>query len=137
MTTSVRIVALTRLQDTEQTISLVLALSFSWYDPFLSWDPEQFGGIKSLALDQSKAGLWTPEAYQLHSPSNTGSLKDLPTHWRLNHTGHASFRTTGDLTASCDLDLTYFPFDTQSCVFQIGVLDYTDDELILGKCLHI
>ncbi|XP_005094716.1 neuronal acetylcholine receptor subunit beta-3-like [Aplysia californica] len=118
---STRLLSVTGVDEPRQLATIVCAVRYSWCDPFLTWDPVDYGGIDVMFLGQDD--IWTPDMYQLHSPDGRGVLKELPTHHMILPSGQVTFRSAGSFTTFCNLDMTYFPYDRQNCLFKFGVLD--------------
>ncbi|XP_035824760.1 acetylcholine receptor subunit alpha-like [Aplysia californica] len=118
---STRLLSVTGVDEPRQLVTIVCAVRYSWFDPFLTWDPAEYGGIDVMYLEQDN--IWTPDMYQLHSPDGRGVLTELPTHHITLPSGKVTYRSTGTFTTFCNLDMTYFPYDQQTCLFKFGVLD--------------
>ncbi|XP_052251750.1 neuronal acetylcholine receptor subunit alpha-9-like [Dreissena polymorpha] len=87
-------------------------LLLQWFDDFLKWEPEDYGELDHFTLPQND--VWKPDVAL-----------------------HNSFRAFTGLGSSnlfileetCDVDITYFPFDTQECPFKFSAWSYSKEEV--------
>ena len=50
----------------------------------------------------------------------------------VRYTGHCSWLPPAILYSSCEVDMTYFPFDVQTCPLKFGSWSYTKSKLELS-----
>lgn len=74
--------------------------------------------------------IWSPEVY-VESGDNSVILFTLPTQHSVRSDGRVTFTSVGNVQSPCSLDLTYFPYDKQTCKFSFSVLDSTLKEINL------
>ncbi|CAG5136341.1 unnamed protein product [Candidula unifasciata] len=67
--------------------------------------------------------IWAPTVYIEESQAKGPTLFNLPTTHLVLPDGTVTFGSSGVLETSCSLDMTYFPYDYQSCKFGFGILD--------------
>ncbi|XP_046583765.1 neuronal acetylcholine receptor subunit alpha-10-like isoform X2 [Haliotis rubra] len=109
------------LDEPKQILTLNAWLRLNWYDCQLKWNATEFGGISSLSLPFST--VWTPDItlYDNAAEELVG-LKDYrPV---INSDGSASYNFPTIITSLCKVDVTYFPFDTQTCALKFGSWAY-------------
>ncbi|XP_005104100.2 acetylcholine receptor subunit beta-like 1 [Aplysia californica] len=71
--------------------------------------------------------VWTPDivvAGQHH-------LRKLPSQYLVLPSGQVNFAALGELKASCNLDMTYFPYDRQTCRFDMAALESSKKDINL------
>jgi len=101
----------------EEKIRLNVELDLYWKDQFLTWNPDDFGGVSSLNIDPNE--IWTPDI-ELY---NSGAFPEI---WTKNSESTVNFQGNVFLsipvliTFSCFLNLDNFPFDTQTCNMEFG-----------------
>ncbi|KAH7675967.1 Protein ACR-9, partial [Aphelenchoides avenae] len=111
----------------DQTITLVLWLHFSWTDYSMIWDPNQYGGISQI---QSAADmLWKPDVLLFNSADNFDSRFDV--NFIVKHDGTVQQVPPAIVKCSCNVDITWFPFDEQICLLNFGSWTYTGNLLNL------
>lgn len=75
--------------------------------------------------------IWAPSIYIEESQSKGPTLFNLPTTHLVLPDGSVTFGSTGVLETTCSLDMTYFPYDYQSCKFGFGILDSSRRDVTL------
>ncbi|XP_067665507.1 neuronal acetylcholine receptor subunit alpha-10-like [Haliotis asinina] len=109
------------LDEPKQILTLNAWLRLNWYDCQLKWNATEYGGISSLSLPYNT--VWTPDItlYDNAAEELVG-LKDYrPV---INSDGSASYNFPTIITSLCKVDVTYFPFDTQTCALKFGSWAY-------------
>lgn len=104
----------TLLDDAKETLDGQLAALFRWNDPFLRWDPAQYGGIEILAMtDTSK--VWVPNIMIDNMVENFADSP--PSDYGLNvyPDGTVSLNMPISFSVICRLNVADFPFDKQNC----------------------
>ena len=107
----------------EETITLNIWQRIYWKDHQLTWTP-QYSNLTFISLDPS--GIWTPDLELL----NAASLPEIYTlkgGLYLYSDGSIIYSRATILKFSCPLELSRFPFDTQSCTMNLSSWVYTDD----------
>lgn len=96
----------------------------AWNNPFLTWNSSNFGGIKTINVHQSK--LWKPDIFLYNNvdDSDDGALDRFKTKLVLSSNGDIMWMAPKILTSSCKFDVTYFPFDKQTCKMKFGSWTY-------------
>ncbi|KAH3747635.1 neuronal acetylcholine receptor subunit alpha-5-like [Dreissena polymorpha] len=113
--------------EQEENMKISGFLSIDWTDEFLQWNPEDYGGIDVLELPQND--VWRPDV-ALHNSFRTFSgLGSSNLLLRVHYDGLVVWSPYQILEATCDVDITYFPFDTQECPFKFSAWSYFADEV--------
>ncbi|XP_014680325.1 PREDICTED: acetylcholine receptor subunit alpha-type acr-16-like, partial [Priapulus caudatus] len=117
---------LTRLSNVDiraQEISIQGWPKMTWIDPSLAWDPEDYGGIKSIAVCPHK--IWKPDVrlYNSADPSDGIALHENAV---VTSDGTVLWIPQAVLTAGCVFNLT----DTEhSCFFTFGSWVYNGEQM--------
>lgn len=102
------------LQDFDEVaekFSVYGLLWMTWTDQIITWNPAEFGGLHSAIFKLSD--VWYPKLVLIKPYSK---LKDLGDDWmivRIFSSGYTSFVPGAVFEATCSVDVTYYPFDTQ------------------------
>ncbi|CAH1790534.1 unnamed protein product [Owenia fusiformis] len=102
-------------------LNLIQIVDLKWDDIQLTWNPDDFDGVKTLRVPVSK--IWRPDVVLYNSAAeeykmtfeanvvvyNTGMIYWIP---------HAMVKTY------CQLDMSRFPFDEQKCELKFGSWTY-------------
>ncbi|XP_060074454.1 neuronal acetylcholine receptor subunit alpha-3-like [Ylistrum balloti] len=94
-----------------------------WHDFQLEWNPDDYGGIVSTVFPQSS--LWKPDLlllnpYEKVEPAGFDDLKII-----VNYNGSVYWSPANVYEVTCPADVTYYPFDQQTCALYFGVYMYT------------
>ncbi|CAL1537727.1 unnamed protein product, partial [Lymnaea stagnalis] len=117
------------IDDVKQRISVLAVVSVQWSDKNLIWDPTDYGGMDRMYFSEDH--IWAPTIYIVESQTKGPTLFNLPTTHLVLPDGSVNFGSSGILETSCTLDMTYFPYDYQSCKFGFGVLDSSRRDISL------
>ena len=92
-----------------------------WQDTRLTWDPEQFGGVKELQVHPNT--IWKPDVTAYNSADGRHQFSDFmgsQVMAMLYSDGKCKWVPQVQFTTSCSMKSYYFPFDLQQCVLKIG-----------------
>ncbi|KAK3102534.1 hypothetical protein FSP39_012029 [Pinctada imbricata] len=117
------------LDEKSGTLTCVGGPYFNWDDPRLTWNPTDYGDLTSITFSTSQ--IWYPELYLLNPASKMEPIGDSSFFLRSNANGTVWRYLSSIIKTSCDVDMTYFPFDTQICRIKLTAWGYNDDELYL------
>ncbi|XP_048754339.1 neuronal acetylcholine receptor subunit alpha-10-like isoform X2 [Ostrea edulis] len=121
------------LNEREQTLKIKIWVRESWTDCGLSWTPATYGGLTSLSVSRGK--VWTPDITLFESVTEG---EDIPgrNFYRiaLYSDGTAKSYIPAVVVISCSVDVTYFPYDTQTCTLKLGSWIYNGFDIdVLAK----
>ncbi|CAG5120568.1 unnamed protein product [Candidula unifasciata] len=100
------------LDEVLQSISMSSAITLTWRDPKVRWDPREFEGIMSIKLPSSY--FWLPTLIIPETTVEEGAPL-IPDAVDVTFQGDIQVMMPTITTTLCNLDLTYFPFDDQNC----------------------
>ncbi|KAK6185984.1 hypothetical protein SNE40_008106 [Patella caerulea] len=83
----------------------------SWTDDLLKWNPDDYGGILEITVQQKE--IWFPDLYAancIHGYQKFGA-DDLRLY--VNYSGAVDWEPTFSLSTSCAVDVSLFPVDSQ------------------------
>ena len=101
------------LNELTGQLTTTLGLSLFWNDSQLTWDPTLFGGLSSIDIESSK--VWTPDIMLANAGRKLEILGEERSKLFVFHNGSVSWVIMDVMYTVCDVDVTYFPFDTQVC----------------------
>lgn len=90
----------------------------------MEWNPEDFGGMDRITLDQTE--IWTPN---VRASSAGYWALDRDVHLKVASDGTVNWWPWGIFKADCDIDLRDFPFDRQVCDMYVGAWEYSRSEV--------
>ncbi|XP_063977284.1 neuronal acetylcholine receptor subunit alpha-5-like isoform X2 [Diachasmimorpha longicaudata] len=100
-------------------------LFIEWDDPFLTWNPEDHGGIKDLYVRSRE--VWTPEVFFIDPHGQTSGLPE--TSCKLKNTGHLGCIPSIQYSVPCVSDYTRWPWDVHNCTMILGFWAYTSEQI--------
>ncbi|GFN84029.1 neuronal acetylcholine receptor subunit alpha-3 [Plakobranchus ocellatus] len=101
------------LDETGQVLYTYAKLYVQWSDEVLAWNRSDYSGIENFLWPQSD--VWLPDLIISNSVEKEEAMgyKDMPV--RIHYDGIVEWNPSSIFQTSCDLDVTYYPFDTQVC----------------------
>uniref|UniRef100_A0A452G6L1 Neurotransmitter-gated ion-channel ligand-binding domain-containing protein n=1 Tax=Capra hircus TaxID=9925 RepID=A0A452G6L1_CAPHI len=105
-----------------------LWLNMIWYNPFITWNAKECGGIRKLGMVTKN--LWLPDIFQISSLRSYQTPPVLMAY--VNSNGHIKYSKPMRVTSICNLDIFYFPFDEQNCTLTFSSFIYTVEKMVLG-----
>ncbi|KAK3739065.1 hypothetical protein RRG08_025154 [Elysia crispata] len=101
------------LDEKSQELGTSFIVEAFWYDDWLAWDPSQYGNISDFLYPQSN--VWLPDLIIENSEESQRQLGYKMNMVRVNNLGFIHWKPSQVIKTACDIDVTYYPFDTQSC----------------------
>lgn len=110
------------LDSTEEVLSLHSWRFASWTDNRLKWKPDTYGDLDEIEI--SGNDIWTPTFRIVNSADADNDIDNFDFHsCYLTHAGVVSCVSRSSLLLYCDIKLSDFPYDTQTCNLVYAVLD--------------
>lgn len=117
-------------EETSETISIIAAIELKWKDGGIFWQPVNYGNKRRLKLKQGN--IWTPPIMLLNSIDELRPFEgDYEFMATLQWNGTVAWGPGGVLNAKCTVDISKFPFDTQTCVLRFGTWGLGTEDVIL------
>lgn len=114
--------------EKNQVITLVLWTQYTWNDYKMHWDPKEYGNITNIQLPNDF--LWKPDILLFNSADEHFDAS-FPVNFVVSHNGNVLLAPPGIVKVSCELSMTWFPFDEQMCFIKYGSWTYTGSKLDL------
>ncbi|KAK7471777.1 hypothetical protein BaRGS_00035599, partial [Batillaria attramentaria] len=104
-----------------------------WRDEFLQWDPSSEQGIEQLIFRAED--VWLPDISVVNSLKGMFVSHDQGHSYRVpvNSEGYTRWVPPDNFAVSCDVDITFFPFDEQVCSLMFKSWHYRISEMTLVK----
>ncbi|KAJ7989203.1 hypothetical protein DPEC_G00317070 [Dallia pectoralis] len=126
----VQIESLDTISEVDMDFTMTLYLRHYWKDERLSFPSSN---NQSMTFDSRLAKkIWVPDMFFVHSKRSF--IHDTTTDnvmLRVYPDGNVLYSMRVTVTAMCNMDLSRFPLDTQTCSLEIESYAYTDDDLML------
>ncbi|XP_032221046.1 acetylcholine receptor subunit alpha-like [Nematostella vectensis] len=129
VTFGMELVQLVQVQDRHQMITTNVWVRQMWKNELLTWDPSKYKGITRVRLDASQ--VWIPDIVLYNSADNdfSGGTEKFKTPIIVDYTGQTSWFCPASFTSTCKIDVTYFPFDVQTCAMKFGSWTFEEIDL--------
>ncbi|XP_052213861.1 acetylcholine receptor subunit beta-type unc-29-like isoform X1 [Dreissena polymorpha] len=88
-----------------------------WYDGRLQWKPSVYDDTNFVHALETE--IWKPELIVTNAQNNMGLISDNHLIYRINSTGTVSWEPLLSTATDCSIDVTYFPFDNQTCIIEL------------------
>ncbi|KAL3864258.1 hypothetical protein ACJMK2_005977 [Sinanodonta woodiana] len=104
-------------------------LIITWNDYYLQWDPANYNGTSIVFIHQDK--VWKPDIALQNGILEFKGLGSSDLLVTFTNDGFVSWWPYAILQSTCTVDITYFPFDTQSCNLIFTAWSYYNTEVLL------
>ncbi|KAK6168346.1 hypothetical protein SNE40_020900 [Patella caerulea] len=124
---------LTRLDELnlrKQSLTVTGWLYAEWMDDFLKWEPGDYNNISSIVIPANR--VWIPDISLGNSVDDIFKSEFVEL-FRVSiySNGRVVWEPGGVFSISCPIDITYYPFDHQTCELSFGNWQYTKDQVLL------
>ncbi|CAH3023462.1 unnamed protein product [Porites evermanni] len=109
------------LDEKNQVLTSNVWIRQQWHDPWLSWDPAKYNGLKSINISPNL--VWKPDIILYNSVNEEGDHGEqylFDTKVIVSSDGTATWFSPNLIQSSCKINVRYFPWDTQTCKLQFG-----------------
>ncbi|GFN81781.1 neuronal acetylcholine receptor subunit alpha-7 [Plakobranchus ocellatus] len=117
--------SLREIVEREQYFVISAWMEVTWKDEIRSWDPSQYDGVSMVYPGTQE--MWKPQIIV----SNSIGERDLQEYdhspLTLSWDGSAQWLPGAMFSLSCTMDMTYFPFDRQTCELSVFAKEYVTD----------
>ena len=123
ITMALYIVDVLEFDELLETLKTSAVITLQWFDQGTHWKPQEYGGLTTITLRHFKF-LWTPTITLINAPEQMANMfvvKECVA--VLLNDGQIIITPAVLLHSSCKVDITYYPFDTQTCgfiIYQLG-----------------
>ncbi|XP_046560406.1 neuronal acetylcholine receptor subunit alpha-3-like [Haliotis rubra] len=130
---SFNLVAITEVDQVRQILHSNVMMNLTWQDAFLTWNPQDYNGIKSI--HPPLTDIWRPKLIVPVSVEDRDVFKDETSSITVYSDGRVTWFPGANFATDCKLDLTLFPFDVQTCQFRFLPVSYNSNELKMVSSL--
>jgi hypothetical protein len=108
------------LDEQREILTVTMVISLQWIDPRLTWEPSLYGNTTRVIITTDD--IWLPYVYLVNSADDLERLgHDADSYAYVTSTGFVYWNPGGVMKAKCRTDISKFPFDVQTCEFQLGM----------------
>ncbi|XP_077638613.1 neuronal acetylcholine receptor subunit alpha-2 [Lonchura striata] len=108
-------------------------LKQEWSDYKLRWDPAEFDNVTSIHVPSEM--IWIPDLVLYNNADGEFAVTHM-TKAHLSWDGTVKWTPPAIYKSSCSIDVTFFPFDQQSCKMKFGSWTYDKANIDLETMDH-
>uniref|UniRef100_A0A3Q0QS22 Cholinergic receptor nicotinic alpha 2 subunit n=1 Tax=Amphilophus citrinellus TaxID=61819 RepID=A0A3Q0QS22_AMPCI len=109
------------VDEKNQMMTTNVWLKQEWTDYKLQWSPSDFNNVTSIRVPSEL--IWVPDIVLYNNADGEFAVTHM-TKAQLFHTGRVRWVPPAIYKSSCSIDVTFFPFDQQSCKMKFGSWTY-------------
>jgi len=122
-------IQLINVNEKNQIMKSNVWLRLVWNDYQLQWDEADYGGISVLRLPPDK--VWKPDIVLFNNADGNYEVR-YKSNVLIYPDGEVLWIPPAIYQSSCTIDVTYFPFDQQTCIMKFGSWTFTGDQVSLS-----
>ena len=110
-------------------LDLTMLFTLTWIEDRMTWNPDHYNGITNVLVTVSD--VWHPQLEVVESITYIQELGSASHKARLVNLGEIVWTIANVLQVVCSVDVTFFPFDTQTCTISLSSKPYITSEVRL------
>uniref|UniRef100_A0A7E4UXN2 Neurotransmitter-gated ion-channel ligand-binding domain-containing protein n=1 Tax=Panagrellus redivivus TaxID=6233 RepID=A0A7E4UXN2_PANRE len=110
------------VDEKNQVLTTNLWLEMQWVDSKLTWNPRKYGGITALHIPSDM--IWIPDFVLYNNAAGDPDIT-IYTDALVEYDGRVHWQPPAIYKSFCPIDVTWFPYDLQSCEMKFGAWSYT------------
>lgn len=118
------------LDSQEQILKATGTFNVRWNER-LAWERSSYNNISSVHFKEGE--VWQPELVVMNSLHTIGVLAAENLQYTLYDSGMMSWEPPAYFEVYCDMNLNFFPFDTQTCSIVLSAWTMTEAEMLVQK----
>ena len=123
------LMSISGLDEVEGVLTSVIAFSVAWSAVNLQWTPSSYGNLGRIPINENL--IWRPYFMVANGAKKANTIGMPNLQAQLSSDGSVSMLIADLIESTCDVDVTYFPFDEQTCVIQFMAFSYSTDQINL------
>ncbi|CAH8658983.1 unnamed protein product [Heterobilharzia americana] len=123
-----QLIQLLGLDENKQVLRTNCWTMYRWSDSLLKWNASQFGGISELRIFPHQ--IWTPDI-KLYNFADERLQEFRDGRLVVDSSGNILWIQQALFRSTCQVEITYFPFDSQVCMLEFGSMAYDKTQLDL------
>ncbi|XP_068215647.1 neuronal acetylcholine receptor subunit alpha-10-like [Palaemon carinicauda] len=105
------------MDEKNQVLTTNVWLDQEWIDELLQWDPADYNGLGTIRLPCER--IWLPDIV-LYNNADDYTRGYMRSKAMVSHDGKVFWPPPTKFRSTCPVDVTYFPFDDQTCILKLG-----------------
>ncbi|KAK3612319.1 hypothetical protein CHS0354_011037 [Potamilus streckersoni] len=104
-------------------------LDIYWNDCYLTWNADDYNTMNNIYIPQDS--VWKPDIDLQNGVSRSKGFGYSNLSVYVENNGRVNWYPYGIWKSACNIDITYFPFDTQTCDLKFGTWTYLTKDVII------
>ena len=125
------LMSLEGLDERQGILTTSCILVAIWMDNKLTWNPVNYGNFTDIPVE--KDFIWSPHFAILNHANNVEKLGMTVDITRVFSNGLVYLKFGNVIQTTCEIDVTYFPFDIQNCALEFIQLGYGKKEIKISS----
>lgn len=121
------IASINKFDELSGEFALTTLLNFTWREERMSWSPEEFGGKTTFLI--SPDDIWRPKIFVREAYDTFQDIGYRSDMLRITSDGIVVWTLGAVLKVICTVDVTFFPFDSQTCTVTLTTLAVRSEEI--------
>uniref|UniRef100_A0AC35FRP6 Neurotransmitter-gated ion-channel transmembrane domain-containing protein n=1 Tax=Panagrolaimus sp. PS1159 TaxID=55785 RepID=A0AC35FRP6_9BILA len=109
------------VDEVNQVLTTNLWLEMQWFDYKLKWDPSKFNNIRKLHIPSDQ--IWIPDIILYNNADGEPHIT-IMSDAIVYYNGMVVWKPPSIYKSFCTIDITYYPYDIQSCQMKFGGWSY-------------
>jgi hypothetical protein len=126
---SFSLIGIKEFDEVNGKLSVIGYFTFTWLDSRLTWTPSLYNNLSKIVLPESQ--IWIPNLTLVNPYDRIESLGKGIFPITVTPTGKAFWSPVDVISSGCDVDVTYYPFDTQSCRITLMCWGFVPTDIII------
>ncbi|XP_047485754.1 neuronal acetylcholine receptor subunit alpha-4-like [Penaeus chinensis] len=105
------------MDEKNQVLTTNVWLDQEWVDELLHWDPSDYNGLETIRLPCER--IWLPDIV-LYNNADDYTRGYMRSKAMVGYEGKVFWPPPTKFRSTCPVDVTYFPFDDQTCILKLG-----------------
>lgn len=121
VTFGISLIQVMDMDEKNQVLTLNVWLEVNWPDPRFRWNPALYNDLHVFRFPSKF--IWLPDIV-LYNNADDYTNGFMPCNVMLDDSGIVQWAPPAKLRSSCQVDITFFPFDWQTCKLKFGSWSY-------------
>jgi len=110
---------LINIDEKEERMDISIWMNQRWRDYRLAWNPDDYDGLRDINVHPDM--IWKPDIVLYNNViEGGGHMDEESTQVHVYNNGDINWSFQIILSTRCEIDITYFPYDTQDCYLLFG-----------------
>ena len=121
------LVSIQEFDERQKKLTVTGIIYTGWTDELFNWDPDDFNGVTYLIIESSR--VWTPALVMTNAMDEMDKLSEDWHQLVIYSSGWVEYRAGGVFSFSCDVDVTFYPWDQQACQMWFLIWGYGQEQI--------